>query len=268
MNRPAFALILALLVSPAGLSGQDAAGVGLSAADRQLVETYILRFYTQQDLTGASGGILEDVMLKQSILTSDSRGSETSTVILFAKSPKVCLVYLTDKAGKPTAYLQRGNDIWVYRETLRLPMKVTLSQSVSGEANIGDILGLNLLDDFICHEIRSTDASISFSFKRKAPGYPYPAVTVEADPRTGDLTSILYLGSSGDAIRRAELGPYSMVGSGHRMPAWAISNLRIRTDRVTRISYIDVKRLDIPDSFFQPNAVALGQFLKWARSYR
>lgn len=247
------------------LWGQDV--INDSGANVQLLaQRYILPFYKNQNLIGASNILLENMMLKQQIQTIGPKGTETSIVMLYTKGPKTCLVYTVDKTGRPIIFLQRDNETWIYRENLRLPMKISLSQRVSGEANLGDILGLNLLDDFAIVQSSQNEAGISILFSRKSSGYPYPSIEVFVEPKSGDLYQILYNGAGGNAIRRAELNNYTTVSGNHRMPLWTIRNLTINKEFITTIRYLEIKSLAIPDSFFQPNANALSQFLIWARS--
>jgi len=260
--------ILIIYFSVFSLFAQDSAETPLSVENKALFETYILRFYSQQNMNGKSGHLMEDLIFEQSIKTSDLKGTKTINVLLFCKGPKVCLVYSTDNNGKPTAYLQRNNETWIYRENLRLPMKISLSQNVSGEANLGDVLGINLIDDFFVSDIEKNPDTITFTFNRKSVEFPYSSVKVNANPVTKDLYSIQYLSMGGTTIRQADLENYSIVSGDHRLPIWSITNLHMNTDRVTRIIYLDVKRMTIPDSFFHPNAIALSQFLVWVRSFK
>lgn len=268
MNKKCIIFIFIVVYSLLSISAQNSSYDDLSQENKSLFETYILRFYSQQNMTGSSGRLLEDVILKQEIQTSDSKKTEIMNVLLFVKNPKVSLVYATDNSGKPTAYLQRDNETWIYRENLRLPLKISLSQSVSGEANLGDILGMNLIDDFSCVNVEQNSETVSFTFDRLKSNLPYSTIEVNASKTTKDIFSIKYLGMGGSAIRMAELDNYFIVRTDHRLPIWSISNLHMNVDRVTKIKYLDVKRMSIPDSFFQPNATALAQFLIWARGFK
>ena len=57
-----------------------------------------------------------------------------------------------------------------------------------------------------------------------------------------------------------------MINENHIMPDWIILNLKMNTNNKTILKYKEVKFIDIPSSFFKPDANALSQFMKWAGS--
>jgi hypothetical protein len=258
------ALLAVLLSALAALGAEPSL-----APDRaDLVKRLVGRFYEQENLAGSSGKILRDVVLVQRIVTSEAESRKASIVVIFCKNPKVSLVFLTDETGRATAFLQRGTDTWIYRESLRIPLKVSLSQSVFGDANLGDILGLNLVEDFTCTSVAEEENSYIFQFKRISTTYPYSGVDVVADQESGDFSAIHYRSYAGGIIRQAALSDYASLNGGHRVPTWTISSLHLNTARSTKISYEDIKPLSIPEAFFQPNANSLSQFLRWAGNYK
>ncbi|MBN1243437.1 MAG: outer membrane lipoprotein-sorting protein [Spirochaetales bacterium] len=228
-------------------------------------EALVGRFYSQQRLAGPGGGLLEDMMLAQELTVSEAGKERRSRVLLFSKNPDTCLVYVADERGQATAYLRRGDDTWIYRDTLRLPLKVSRAQAVLGEANLGDLLGIDLWGDFEIVGASDGAEGLLMDFSRSGTGSPYASVRVIADAATGDLARIEYKGTGGQTIREAALGPYATLEGGHRVPAWTIRNLRIGTSAVTTIRYTRIAYVAIPDAFFKPEAVALGQFLIWAK---
>lgn len=227
----------------------------------------IVQFYQRQNIIGKNGNLLENVLLKQTINAFSQKKNETTTVLLFAKNPKKCLVYYIDKTGVPTAYLQRGQDTWIYRTNLRTPLKVTTSQNILGEANVGDILGLNLLDDFVLLNIEKNEKENLFYFERSVSNYPYPSIIVSLNPKTEKINSIFYQGLGKKTIRVADLSNYTIINKIHEVPVWNLRNLYMNIDLKTTITYTDIRQIEIPDSFFQPDGNSLKQFLQWAKSF-
>jgi len=228
-------------------------------------EAAITRFYSQQKLAAPGRGLLEDMMLAQELTVSEGGKERRSRVLLFSKTPDTCLVYVADERGQATAFLRRGDDTWIFREGLRLPLKVSRAQAVLGEANLGDLLGIDLWGDFALASATDAPEGLVMDFERRGPGSPYASVRVVAEAASGELSRIVYRGSGGAAIREAELGPYSTLEGGHRVPVWTIRNLRIGTGAVTTIRYTRIAAAVLPDAYFKPEAAALGQFLIWAK---
>lgn len=232
------------------------------------IQTALSRFYEQQNFVGAEGRLFENLMVKQRV-TKISGGNQKSTdVFLLTKDLQTILVFLNDERGIPTVFLQRGYNTWIFREGLRLPLKVTLSQNVYGDINLGDILGVNLVENFECSDASVMNGTIKAIFRKLRSHYPYPFVEVEINRETLDLLRIQYNGLSGDGIHEAVLHSYANIDSKHRFPVWMIRNLHINMEQYTELHYLSVQPKTIPDSFFQPNASALSQFLIWARNLK
>jgi len=235
--------------------------------DKAIGGRIVERFYTAQKMGSDQSRILENMMVKQEITTLSSSGETRGVSVVFFKNPDVALCYFRGSKGEEVVFLYHERNAWIYKDGLRTPIKVSLSQQVMGDANLGDVLGINVLRDFEFSSLENTGEGLVLNYvKKPASTYPYPVVQLHVDTEER-IRQIWYGGAGGEFIRVADLDNYRLVAGDHLVPDWTIRNVKMHTDRKTILRYVTIRELSLPDSFFRADANALAQFMKWAKRY-
>lgn len=250
------AIILLLAVFPTWSSP--------SPADKSLAEEIVGKYYLGQNISDNDGNLKESIIIEQEIYTLENGKESLVTAYLFMKNADTYLVYMKNERNESICYLYRGDKQWVYRENLRNPMRVNMSQNVSGSANLGDLIGIDILQDFDLGEVKKTTDGYDLTYLRNRSSYPYPTIVIESRGERANITGIEYQGLGGRSMRRVDLLDYRTISGNHRIPTWRITNLVTNTEDLTEIRYLSIKPIDIPGSYFSPNGSALGHFLKWS----
>jgi hypothetical protein len=235
-----------------------------TSADKSLAEEIVGRYYLGQNISDSDGRLRESIVIEQEIYTLEDGKESKTTAYLFMKDADTYLVYMKNERNESICYLYRGDRQWVYRENLRNPMRVNMSQNVSGAANLGDLIGIDILQDFDLEEIEEVSGGYDLKYLRGRSSYPYPSIVIESRGENGDISGIEYQGLGGRSMRRVDLLDYKTIAGNHRIPTWRITNLVTDMEDMTEIRYLSIKPIDIPGSYFSPNGNALGHFLKWS----
>lgn len=218
-----------------------------------------------QNISDSEGKLLDSIVIEQEILTIIDSEESRTIAHLFMKDADTYLVYLKNERNESICYLYRGDKQWIYRENLRNPMRVNMSQNISGEANLGDLIGIDILRDFELDRTRKTADGHELVYRRSRSSYPYPTIVIESSGNSGNITGIEYQGLGERSMRRVDLIDYRTITGNHRVPTWRIRNLVTDTEDITEIRYRSIKPIDIPGSYFSPNGNALDHFLKWSK---
>ncbi len=168
-----------------------------------------------------------------------------------------------DGKGKINVYFSRENKAWVYREGLRLPIQVSYSITVAGEADLWQILGQSLIGDYkLLGGHRDDNLLIGELEARKMENVPYPFVDVIADPENNIIRKLVFKSINKKSLKETIFSDYRNLPGGHRFPVYLIRNLVMNKELETEIRYSSVERHNLPSSFFQPNVRSLDQFIR------
>ena len=235
-----------------------------SGGDTQLAEGIVRDFYINQNISDTDGRLYSSIVIKQEILNMVDGEENRVIAHLFMKDEDTYLVYLKNERNESICYLYRGSSQWVFRENLHNPMRVNMSQNVSGNANLGDLIGIDILRDFKLTGTGEEAGAYTLFYERSQSSYPYPSIVVGADKKTLDIEYIEYQGLGARSMRRVDLIDYRIVSDKHRIPTWRITNLVTDKNDYTEIRYMSIDDIDIPAAYFSPTGNALSHFLKWS----
>ena len=232
--------------------------------EKYLADQVVREFYINQNISDAEGHLLSSIIIKQEIRNIVGNKESLIFTHLFMKDEDTYLVYLKNERNESICYLYRGDNQWVYRENMNNPMRVNMSQNVSGMANLGDLIGINILRDFdLNHIIQNTD-SYSLHYDRAVSSFPYPSIVIDVDKSTNSINSIEYQGLGSRSMKRVNLIDYRVISGNHRIPVWQIRNLVTDMGDFTEIKYLSIEEIKIPSGFFTPTGNSLNHFLKWS----
>ncbi len=168
-----------------------------------------------------------------------------------------------DGKGKINVYFSRENKAWVYREGLRLPIQVSYSITVAGEADLWQILGQSLIGDYkLLGGYRDGNLLVGELEARSMENVPYPFVDVFADPENNVILKLVFKSINKKSLKETIFSDYRILPGEHRFPVYLIRNLVMNKELVTEIRYSSVERHNLPSSFFQPNVRSLDQFIR------
>ena len=245
-----------------------AAGASLAADpgpdETALADRIVRKYYAGQGISDTAGRLLTSIVVEQEIRSVEDGVTTDLRAHLFMKDADTYLVYLKNERGESVCYLHKGGRQWVYRENLNNPLRVNMSQNVSGAANLGDLIGIDILKDFHLVSVEESSGAYVLGYERGRSSYPYPGIRVSVDAATEDIAAIEYLGLGERPMRRVLLEDYAFVSGTHRVPVWRIRNLVTDTQDSTTIRYLSIEPIDIPGAYFSPTGNALGHFLRWS----
>jgi len=171
-----------------------------------------------------------------------------------------------DALGRKNVYFSRDHRAWVFREGLRLPIQVSYSVTVAGDADLWQILGQSLIGDYNFVRVSTEGDLLKGELEAiEEENVPYPYIDVYANPGGNIIEKIIFKSTNKRALKETVFSEYKMISRKYRFPVYTIRNLILNKDVVTEIRYTSVENHDFPQSFFQPDARSLNQFLRSRR---
>lgn len=150
--------------------------------------------------------------------------------------------------------LMLGEDMWAYLPSVKRPLRVSLSQKLSGQAANGDISRMRWSGDYdakIEKETR-TDWTLFLSARRK--GLTYDKARISVNKRDFHPTKAQFLTLSGKPLKEATYGDYKLLAGAVRPALIQIQDSLRPTDR----SEIRIRKMEVrsfPASVFNQNSL-------------
>jgi hypothetical protein len=167
--------------------------------------------------------------------------------------------YVVPARDEGKLVLLTGSSMWFYDPATKSSIRISPQQRLMGQASNGDVLTANLARDYaptLVGEVMVRDAE---GVERRASHLELAAATPEAMYariyvwiETGTYRAIKarYHSSSGRLLKIAYFGKYEQVLGGVR-PTETIIIDAVNANRVTKISYSEIRAADIRDAWFQ-----------------
>ena len=226
------------------------AGIGAPAhADDEALAKSILE---KADLVRfPSGGFEVNVTIASS---APGKEIETRRYKVLSKGNENTVVMITEPASeRGQIMLMKGRDLWVFLPNVSQPIRVPLSQRLTGQVANGDLARANFAGDYTPKLLRS----------EKVNGEPMHVLELTANDRGVTYHRVLYwVRESNNWPHRAEF--YSVSNrllktalyqnfarlGGRVRPARLVMHDALREDEESVMDYAELKTRDLPDKIF------------------
>ncbi|MBN1982381.1 MAG: outer membrane lipoprotein-sorting protein [Chitinivibrionales bacterium] len=226
--------------------------------------TVIKKYYLDQNIHSASNGkdvVIDKKLIKMQINTTKNKQKIVNNTYVFLYDQKTSLLVVENRPNDFILFLRRGDDNWLFKNGMRLPMKISMSYSISNEISLYDILGI-LFVDYVPTGVSEGKTSFILSMSTEKKSIPYPFIDAKIDKKNKSLTSVTFLGASKQAIKELKFARYSLVSGNHRVPEMEIRNLLFKKNDYATVKYVYIRDFNLPGSYFYPNVNVLERLMK------
>jgi outer membrane lipoprotein-sorting protein len=198
-----------------------------------------------------AGGFEVEVTIRN---TAPNKESETRKYKVLAKGNENSLVMVTEPASeRGQIMLMKGRDLWVFLPNVSQPVRVPLSQRLTGQVANGDVARTNFAGDYAPTLLRTEVVD----------GEPTHVLELLANDRSVTYHRVLYwvrqsghrpykaefYSVSGRLLKTAHYRNYMRLGDRVR-PAQLVIDNALREGEQSVLDYADLKVRDLPDRIF------------------
>jgi outer membrane lipoprotein-sorting protein len=186
--------------------------------------------------------------------TSDGAAAETRKYRILSKGNDNTIVMVTEPAAeRGQIMLMKGHDLWVFLPNVSQPVRLSLSQRLTGQVANGDLARVNFSGDYDAKLLRSEEVNgeamqvlelaarernVTYHkvlyWVRKSNNWPYKAEFYSLSDRL--LKTAMY-----DEFKRV---------AGRVRPTRLVMQDALRQDERSTLSYDEIKPRDLPDRMF------------------
>lgn len=189
-------------------------------------------------------------------ITSTQAGgdSEVREYQVLSKGNENTLVITTAPASeKGQVLLMRGRDLWVYSPRLSQPVRLPLSQRLTGQVANGDLARANFSGDYNARHLRSETIQ-----KRKYDvleltaidgSVTYNRVILWVEPDTKRPLKAEFYALSGRLLKTASYRNYQSV-NGTMRPMQLVMEDAVKRGEQSVLDYAEIRARDLPDKLF------------------
>lgn len=237
--RAAQALVCGALLLACGLAGADDDGAGKAILEK----ADLVRF--------PSGGFEVSVSIKT---TAPDRDAETRKYKVLSKGNDNAIVMVTEPASeRGQIMLMKGRDLWVFLPSVSQPIRVPLSQRLTGQVANGDLARANFAGDYESKLLRTETVD----------GEPTHVLELTAIERAVTYHKVIYwvrqanqyphkaefYSVSDRLLKTAQYQNFTRMG-GRTRPARLVMHDALRQGEESVLEYSDLKARDLPDKIF------------------
>ena len=165
--------------------------------------------------------------------------------------------YLEPAAQAGQKMLRKEGQIWMYMSDIKRPIKMSPKQSLGGSdfAN-GDIMRLNLEDDYTPKIAQQTDTEWILELKAKSKDVTYDVIKYTVQKKDIKSVKMEYYTLSGKLLKTLEFQDYKNY-SGLLRPSLFVMKSNLAKDVYTNMRYLQFDPgKTLPESQFKPDALA------------
>lgn len=208
---------------------------------------------------GNLGGIVWDI----TITTNEEGERESRGMTVKVKGNDTLARYTSPPNYNDRMVLMRDRNMWFIRSGLKKPVSISPRQKLMGDAANGDIASTNYAEDYVAasagEEIVLGEACHVLDLKAASKNVTYDRIRywVSKERQVGVKAEFYTL--SGKLFKTAEFayGNRITIATGEEIPF--ISELvisdAIRKDKVTTLTYSNIRVRELPDSTFNLNVL-------------
>jgi outer membrane lipoprotein-sorting protein len=186
--------------------------------------------------------------------TNDGTAADTRKYRILSKGSENTIVMVTEPASeRGQIMLMKGHDLWVFLPNVSQPVRLSLSQRLTGQVANGDLARVNFAGDYDAKLVRSDviDGEAMFVFEllarertvtyhkvlywvRKANNWPYKAEFYSLSDRL---------------LKTAQYDEFKRI-AGRVRPTRLVMQDALRQDERSTLQYTEIKPRDLPDRMF------------------
>jgi outer membrane lipoprotein-sorting protein len=232
-------MAFAVLFAASGLSGADDTELARSVLEK----SDLVRF--------PAGGFEVGVTIAT---TAPGKDAETRKYKVLSKGNENAVVMTTEPASeRGQILLMKGRDLWVFLPNISQPVRVPLSQRLTGQVANGDIARANFAGDYTPKLLRTEQVD----------GEPMYVLELNANDRSVTYHKVVYwvrqsnhwphradfYSVSDRLLKTAHFRNFAKLG-GRVRPTRLVMHDALREDEESVLEYADLKARDLPDKIF------------------
>jgi len=160
------------------------------------------------------------------------------------------LIVFKSPADAGQKVLMKGKSYWMFMPKSRRPIRITPMQKLLGEAALGDIATLSWSKQYKIVDQKTENKTINLTLEAKNSSASYQKIELKLNSEDYfPISAALYL-RSGMLSKVAEFERGKRDGQDAVVKMLLIDNMKSNSKTV--INYNDVKTVDIPNKFFNP----------------
>lgn len=238
------------------------------AENSKRAEELIIRHFNQQNIlpSGISGNSRTVYVLGQKIRMNVEQREIQTVNWIFIWDLETMIMLSREGKQEITLILKKGQDLWLFKKGLRVPLRINLSYQLNKAVNLFDVLQVRF-DQYEVDALKSEDSGITVELSSSAQGMPYPKMTLTFNTASKDLERAVFKGVSGKEIKEIRYSDYKTINGSHRFPVMTILNLLFQTADTAEITYFEVKQVRLFFRSFSPQRESFEQFLDQYAKY-
>jgi outer membrane lipoprotein-sorting protein len=198
-----------------------------------------------------SGGFQVDVTITTS---GPRREPEVKQYRVLSKGNENALVLTTAPAAdRGTILLMRGDDLWAFVPTVSQPVRLPLSQRLTGQVANGDLARANLSGDYDASlvGVETVDGKPHYLLELKASrkGVTYPRVRYWVSQTTFRPHRAEFYTLSGRLLKTCRYEAFKPLGGAER-PTRMVMEDALKKGEVSVMDYRDLTERELPDKVF------------------
>lgn len=236
-------LLLATCIGPAPAS--DVSDINVQARDL-LLRADRIRF--------PEAGFQVDIVITTT--TPDSEPDERSYRILSLGNTRTLVQTTAPAVDRNQILLMRDRDLWAFLPNLSQPIRLPLSQRLTGQVANGDLARANFVGDYepriLRRETLDGEAYVVLQLDAVDRWVTYRKVLYWVNARNGRPHKAEFYAISGRLLKTAHYQDYQTLG-GEVRPTRLIIEDALRKGHRSELEYSDMVLRDLPDHIFTKN---------------
>lgn len=230
-------------------------------AQEEVILGALEKFYADQGLSFGREASKSALLQELTELRGDQVGNPVQVKVFFLNKTNSAVLIQQPLEGNQL-FLSTDQGAWLFKEGLRSPLRISQGFAVFGAANLADVLGLVLLEQYELQPLTENPAGTDLRgrFLARDAGANYPRINVQVD-RSGTVRRLEYYGLGDRIVKSASLRDYTQLPDGRRFPIWEIRDELFKSNPGLRIQVRGVRSHSLPESLFRPNTNSLSSLL-------
>lgn len=186
--------------------------------------------------------------------TSGGQPAEMRRYKVLSKGNENTIVQTTEPASeRGQALLMRGRDLWIYMPSVSQPVRLSLSQRLTGQVSNGDLARANFLGDYNAKMVRTDSAGNErhhvLELTAAERGVTYTKVMYWVNAANGHPVRAEFFSVSDRLLKTCRYENFRTLGGVIRPTRLVLSDA-LKAGDESIMEYSDMKTRDLPDRMF------------------
>jgi putative ABC transport system permease protein len=169
---------------------------------------------------------------------------------------RVLAVAISDQPGERLCILSAGKGMWMQKEGMRKPIRISPGQRLMGQASTADVVSVQFSADYDAIELKPVESKKNLLVLKPKPNSEnaaYGRIELYLDPSTHKPSNGRFFSLSGKILKTVE---YSYVSRASKPTLdYLIIADAMRTDLKTKVTVSQLRPLALSSSFFNSEAI-------------